>query len=695
MPSVVEVRSNCRSCLAGCGVLVEVEDGERVVGVRGDRDNPRTKGYLCPKGPQLLWGHNRPDRLNQPSLAGRPAGWDETLDDLARRIEGAVARNGPDGFGYYAGSGCDPLGVQALRRFADALGTAQSYTPLTMDIAPSLKAAELVTGYPGALMPHWELEDEDTRLLIYVGCNPVISHGYVGSAGMAAPVRTFRAFKARGGKIWVIDPVRTRSAALADEHLAPIPGTDPVILAWLVRQVLESLPADAAARTTTKAADRERLRQGLEIFDLQTVVAITGVEAGRLEQLAADIKAAKRIAMPGGTGMSFGPHGLMGEWLRWALLILTDSLEQPGGMWFDPGWQTPLEKLPSWSPAPEEGGTADAPATRPDLKRLFGQTPLAALADEIEDGPLRALLVFGASPLTAVPDPRRMRRALQSLDALAVIDVVPTPLTAIASHVLAASGQLERTEISGLLAQPFRPRLSPAVVAPAAERRHSWWIIAQLAKRLGVLGQVLDGADPDRTSEEDLIRPNLANARHTYEEMVAAGPHGVDYPRRFRWALERAVPDGKWRVAPEVLVRRLPSLLAAETTDDFPLLMTCGRQDRRHNCHENVNRDRDREIPALRLAPQDAEAYRIVDGGYATVRSAHGAVTVQAVVDPQIRPGAVTLPHGWHEANACVLNDSRKVDPLTTQPQMTAIPVAIAPAAAAAAHERNEIERSL
>ena len=100
------------------------------------------------------------------------------------------------------------------------------------------------------------------------------------------------------------------------------------------------------------------------------------------------------------------------------------------------------------------------------------------------------------------------------------------------------------------------------------------------------------------------------------------------------------------------------------------------------NSFDNVARARDGEVPALRLAPQDAVALGVEDGAAATVRSRHGAVTVRAVVDAGVRPGVVALPHGWHEANATCLTDNRKVDPLTTQPQMSAIPVAVEPASA-------------
>lgn len=676
LEKVAEVRSNCRACLPCCGVLVSVDDEGHVLGVRGDKEHPHSKGYMCPKGPQLVWGHNRPDRLNYPTINGEPVGWDQLLDDLADKIKSAIDKHGPEGFGVFLGTGCDTLGAGYLFGLAAAMGTPQIYTPLTMDVAPSYRAAELVAGTQ-IFQPHWERDDEAVRLLLIFGSNPVVSHGYAGAAALSDVSRLWRGLQARGGKIWVFDPVETRSARLADEHIAPIPGTDPIILAWLVRQLLEELPADSPVRGKTRTEDLERLRAGLAGFDLGTVARISGVDRAKLEQLLADIREAGRLVAPAGTGVAFGPHGVMSEWLRWALLIVTDSLEEPGGMWFDPGWMFKLDETTEWNPAPEEGVAASTPSSRPDLPRYFGQTPLAALADEIERGPLRTLILFGAAPITCIPEPERMARALKSLDALATIDLVPSEVTELSTHVMPATGMLERSDLNGLLVQPYRPSLSTPVVAPVAERKHSWYMIAQLAKRLGVADALFGGADPDTMTEEDVLRALTAQARHTYEELRAAGPHGVTYDTRRKWALETAIPEARWRVAPAILVERLPSLLGDEPDEQFPFRMICGRQERRHNRHDNVEKPKNSEAPLLRISVQDAGALGITEGTVVKIRSKYGEVSARATVKESIRAGVVQLPHGWPEANVTRLLTTVDVDPVTTQPQMSAFHVSL------------------
>jgi anaerobic selenocysteine-containing dehydrogenase len=307
------------------------------------------------------------------------------------------------------------------------------------------------------------------------------------------------------------------------------------------------------------------------------------------------------------------------------------------------------------------------------------------MADEIERGPLRGLLLVGASPLTAVPDPERLRRALGSLEVFAVGDVIPTPLTAMASHVFPLTSQLERVDLWTVneVIGPAYPQLVRPVVEAPFERRSSVHLFAQMAQRLGALGMVTGGLDPDLASDEQVLESWMGRARHSMEQLRAALPYGLAYDRKVPWALDRAVPEGKWRIAPEVLLQRLPGLLAsfAKQGADYPLLLTCDRQIRRVNSMENARRPRDGEAPDLRIAAGDAERFGIEPGDAVNLRSANGALQVHAAIDDRLRPGVVSLPHGWHEANTGHLTDAARIDPETGQPQMTALPVAVEPVA--------------
>lgn len=320
---------------------------------------------------------------------------------------------------------------------------------------------------------------------------------------------------------------------------------------------------------------------------------------------------------------------------------------------------------------------AGVPCSRPELQRFFGQTPLAALADEIEHGPLRTLILVGAAAITCVPEPHRMTKALKSLDALGVVDVMPSETTDLATHIMPATGTLERTDLNGLLVTPFTPTLSQPVVKPVAERMHCWQMVAQLAKRLGVLDKLLGDVDLDTYTEEDLVRHLTAHARHSFEELQAAGPYGVSYDTRRRWALETAVPEGKWRVAPAALVERLPSLLAGKTDERFPLRLISGRSERRHNRFDNADKPKNSESPLLRMSVEDAGRLGIIEGSHVRIRSAHGEIKTRATILETMRAGVVQLPHGWPDVNVNQLTTNMGIDTLTTQPQMSAFAVSV------------------
>ena len=645
-------------------------EGDQVVGVRGDAEHPASHGYLCQKGHRLPWFHHRPERLDHPLLRGNPTTWDESLDDLAALIRATVDEHGPDSVGVYHASGMagDTAGMAAIQRFVNGIGTRQRYSAMTVDHAPAMRAQELVTG-SAELLPTWVPEHDGNQLVLFVGCNPVVSHGYF--TILPDPIRRLRAFQHRGGQVWVIDPRRTKTAELADGHVAPRAGTDAVLLAWLVRELLAVEAGGDELRRTTSADERRRLAEALAPFDRPFTAARTGVPEVELDALLAAIRAAGPIGVVTGSGLLFAPDGLIAEWLRWALMAVTGSLDVRGGMFFNPGWTSPIEQREPWTPAPEDGTFAPGPKSRPELPLVFGEMPCVAMADEIEAGNLRVLVIAGGSPLTAFPDPERVAAALGKLDALAVIDIVSSPLTELATHLYPGAGPLERTNIQ---AWNGRTGVAPTVVAPAAERRPTWKLFSGLGQRLDI--EILRGLDPDTATDDDILRRVLSRARGTADELFAAGTHGVAPPELYGW-VERFLPDGRWRIAAPSMLARLPELLDA-APNPRPLQLLCTRITATKNSNDYLPADRLAQRPAVSLHPDDAAALGIADGDPVTVESDAGAVDCAARVDPASGRGAVSIVHGSNITNVTRLTSPNTgVDPLTGEPVMTAVPVSV------------------
>ena len=259
-PEVRTVRSFCRICTAVCGILVDVA-GDEVVRVRGDPDHPFSHGYTCPKGRALPGMHHHPERLERPLMRVgeqlEPTTWEACLDHLAARLRTIIDRDGPQAIGVFFGSGVgmDAAGYRMAEALHKALGTPARFSPLTIDGTAKVLVSDLVGGFPG-LNPH--VDTEDAKLVVYVGINPVVSHGH--TSALPDPVTKLRALRARAD-IWVVDPRRTETARLATHHLAPRPGTDYAVLAMLVRQVLRDGADREVLEHRTVGSRRARLRR--------------------------------------------------------------------------------------------------------------------------------------------------------------------------------------------------------------------------------------------------------------------------------------------------------------------------------------------------------------------------------------------------------------------------------------------------
>jgi anaerobic selenocysteine-containing dehydrogenase len=600
-------------------------------------------------------------------MGGQQVGWDEALDDIAGCLARITAEHGPDAWGWFLGNGspADHLGGSALVRLGALSGSTRSYSAATIDIAPSYQMAEFVTG-THTLMPRWRWDDEACRLVVWLGGNPAVSHGY--QTMMPDPVRRIRAFRERGGRLWVVDPRATRTASLADTHLPIRPGTDAALLAFLVRDVLRSSGPSDAFRASTTAADRERIEAALAPFTVERAAAESGLSAADLRDLAAAVCAAGRLAVVAGTGITFQKDALLTEWLRWLLLLVTDSLDAPGGMWFAPGWFTPLDRAPG--PLIRTPDTLPRSPGRPELSRVAGQLAAVSIPDDVEAGSLHGLVVSGANPAVSFPDPPRTAAALAALDLLVVLDVLPSATAALATHVLPVTGQLERTDV----VQVSSPRvmLAPRVVPPHAGRRPAWWIVGQLARRLGL--DVLGGLDPDATDEEELTRAYFRAGRQDLGDPMAAGPDGIALPVIHSWVRERVLPGGRWAIALPDLVTRLEDRAARPPAAGDGFRFVAGRRLRRNGSLDFVPADKRRDGPEAVVHPEDAHQVGFQAGDLVTVRSASGSVTVRLTVDPSVSRGVVTINQGWADAsvaNLVSLDDD--VDPLTGQPVMSAL----------------------
>lgn len=662
-------RSFCRFCIALCGIDVDIDD-DQVLRVRGVTEDPLSAGYTCPKGRALPAFHHHPDRLDHPVVVTdgerHIATWERTLADLGARLQDIIESAGPDGVAIYeaTGSAFDASGRRMADRMMRAIGSRSRYSSGSLDTPCKPMVSLMMAGHAG-LNP--TIDWDNTTMTVLIGSNPVASHGHV--SPFVDPVRTLRGL-AEQGELWVIDPRANESAGLATRHLPIRAGTDYALLAHAVRELIEDGADTEYLERYTDPTDIATLRDAVAGFDATTASSITGLLDADIADFVAAIRRHGRFGGLTGTGSTMSPAANVTEWLLWCLLIITGSYDQPGGMWFNPGFLRQLDTR-SWEPDP--GAPGPGPASRPELPRWIDEYPSSALLDEIESGNVRALIVLGGNPLSAFPETDRTAKALERLDVLAVADVLETSTTRLASHVLPSAGQLERADLPAWIDQ-FHPvvatRYTEAVVPPAADRKPLWWIMAAIAGRLGhdILpsGVTLDGAD------DDLLAPIAERSRAgSFEAVKAGGIENIaDEPVVFGWVLER-LPEGRWRIAPRSVVEQLATMAPAPGLTLIPHRRT-------HHLNSQLADHPRLGPPRISMHPADAAERGLRDGEPVVVTSETGTLEGPLLVNERVGRGSVTVPHGIEDLNVNQLTSMTfGVDPLTGMVQLSALPVEV------------------
>ncbi|MFJ9936780.1 molybdopterin-dependent oxidoreductase [Streptomyces virginiae] len=722
----------CPLCEATCGLTLTIE-GSTVTGARGDRDDVFSRGFICPKGAAFGQIDADPDRLRTPLVRRdgrlREATWEEAYDAVAAAVPGLVREHGPQSVGVVLGNPNVHTMAGALYPplLLKSLGTRNLFTASTLDQMPKHVSSGFLFGDPLAI-PVPDLDRTDFLLLL--GANPVESNGSLCTAP-DFPGR-LKALRARGGTLVVVDPRRTRTAALADRHLAPRPGSDVLLLAALAHTLLaERLAAPGGLEEHTEGLGE--LGAALGSFTPEAVAPACDLTADEIRSLARELAAAPTAAVYGRIGSCTVEHGTLASWLVDVLNILTGNLDRPGGALF-PLSATDRTPRPA---GPGKGFTVGRWHSRvsghPEAK---SELPIAALAEEIEtpgEGRIRTLIAIAANPVLSAPDGDRLDRALAGLDFMISVDPYLNETSRHAHVVLPPSPPAQSAHFDfafNAFAVRNQARYSPPAV-PLEEGRmdeceiHARLILAvsglhgappeavderviddTLARAVTDEHSPLHGADPaaqalgltGRTGPER--RLDLMLRLGPYElglEDLLKAPHGIDLgPLRPRLREVLRTRSGRIELLPEPIAAELPALRA--TLADRPAaLVLVGRR------HLRSNNSWLHNVPALtggsnrctlHVHPQDAARLGLTDGGRARIAADGGSLEVPVEVTDAVRTGVVSLPHGWgHDragarlgvasaapgANVNQLLDGTRIDRLSGTAVLNAFPVELTP----------------
>ncbi|QTJ67614.1 molybdopterin-dependent oxidoreductase [Rhodococcus sp. ZPP] len=725
----------CPLCESTCGLLVEL-DGRTIVRVAPNPDDVLSRGHSCAKGLGLGRIENDPDRIRTPLLRTsdggfREATWDEAFGEIERRLPEFVTGDPGSCAIYHGNPAAHHLdSTFYLGELIGAVGTRNIYSPASVDTWPKNLAHMLLYG-TGLGMSLPDLDRTDYLLIL--GSNPMVSNG----STVTAPGihHRLQALRERGGTLVVVDPVRTRTAEVADLHVPIRPGTDALFLLG----VLSVIASEGLSRPERVPDVVDGLDAALAMaaeLEPDTVAAACGIDADVIRSVARGFAGAPAAVAHSRIGTCMQEFGTLANWLVEVLTIVTGNLDRPGGAMFA---------------LPPAGGQNTWPVTRPPklmfdrwrsrvrgLPEAMGELPAVCFAEEIltpGPGRTRALITLAGNPARSLPNSRAIEEALGALEFMVSVDcylnettrhadviLPPPPVTTRGHHDVTlahfqirnvarytpplldlADGEMAEWQILLRLAAiakgtPHRPvgEIDDEVAAVAARRA---------AKLVGCeTGRAMDAVAGRRGPQRLLdlrLRSGPYGDRFGLDPdgltlaLLEDNPDGIDYgPLAPRVPEVLRTPDGRIDLMPDMIVSDLPRLRASVTRAAPDLLLINRRQRRGMNSWlHNALPQPDAGQCALLVSPPDAAERGLVNGDRVSVTSKVTTVTAELRIDDTLRPGVVSMPHGWgHDGpglrtsrsasvpgsnyNALV-DDTTDLEALTASPIFNGVPVTV------------------
>jgi anaerobic selenocysteine-containing dehydrogenase len=672
----------CNLCEAICGIEISVQADKRL-DIRGDKDDPFSRGYICPKAVALQDLHYDKDRLKYPVRrtphGWQRLGWDEAFDEVAQSLKRIHAVHGRNSIATYLGNPTvhNYGALLFAPEFLRSLHTRNRFSATSVDQLAHHLSGYLMFGHQ-LLLPVPDLDR--TKFFLILGANPAVSNGSMMTApGMS---RRLQEIRQRGGKVILIDPRFTETARLVDRHMFIKPGTDVLLLLALLHVVFEEgLTNLGPLAAFTKGVDT--IRDLVAEFPPEKVARTTGIESEQIRSLAREFAAAESAVCYGRIGVSTQEFGGVCQWLINVLNIVTGNLDRPGGAMFTLPAFDPITAPPSLSP---RGSYARWHSRVRKLPEFAGELPVVTLAEEIlTEGPgqIKALVTSAGNPVLSTPNGRELDRALAGLEFMVSIDPYINETTRHAHIILPPSTSLERGHYDvafHVLAVRNTAKFSPALFQVAAETRHDWEIFVELQTRMendGLSGRVKRKLikqffGPERILDLGLrfgpygAKLNPFSKGLTLRKLKRA-VHGIDLgplrtclPGRLRTA------DKCIELAPDVLVKDVERVKVklldwnrgrlalnfsrSDSHDSNGHLLLIGRRQLRSNnswMHNSERLLRGKPQCTILMHPTDAVHRHLSAGQSVSVQSRVGSVVVPIEISDEMMPGVVSIPHGW------------------------------------------------
>lgn len=652
----------CHLCEAICGLEIKTQ-GDEVLSIKGDKNDPVSHGFICPKATAIADIHNDPDRLRMPvkrvGEEWQEISWNEAITLTAEKLVETQEKHGQDSVGFFAGNpGVHNYGNMThgslLRR---AIKTKNNFSATSLDQLPHHLAALEMFGHQFFL----PIPDVDkTDLMVIMGGNPLASNGSMMT--MPNAPKRLKAIQRRGGRIIVIDPRRSETAEIADQHHFIKPGKD----AYLLMAIINTLFSEKLV----KASHLDELIDGIsdiesaaKPFTLEIAESQTGISVDEIRNLALELASTEKAVFYGRMGVSVQEYGAVCQWAIQVVNILIGALDTVGGS---------LLTSPAFAyvrkGTPGAGHFNRFQSRVSGLPEFAGELPMVSLAEEIlteGEGQIKAMVTIAGNPIISSANANELEIAFKSLDFYVAFDFYINATTCHADVILPPTSPLEHDhyDIAFLrLAVHNSARYNPEVFKRSEGTLHDWEIFNKVtAKVCELKGQDFRSMPaPDQVVAHAINsgfygpdqNPDIALSM----DKIKAAPHGIDLGPLVTGIAERlCTENGRINAAPEIYLNDLNRLLDSQTKFNADELLLIGRRHVRsnnswmHNYHRLV---KGKPRWQLMMHPDDLAARGIGNETEVTIESRVGSVTTTVISTDEVMPGVVSLPHGWgHKAN--------------------------------------------
>ncbi|GGP75616.1 molybdopterin-dependent oxidoreductase [Shewanella ulleungensis] len=692
---------NCNICEAMCGLEINYQD-QQIISIKGDQLDPFSQGYNCPKALALEDFYTDKDRLKTPikrtESGWQAISWDDAFTEIVENFKHIQQQHGKNALAVYLGNpNAHSLGnALFLKPFMKSLGTINRFSSASADQLPHHVAANFMFG-AGMLIPVSDIDRTDFMLII--GGNPVVSNGSM----MTAPnvIGRLKAIQKRGGKVVVVDPRKTRTANIADQHVFIRPEKDAFLLLALIHCVFAHNKVNLR-HLSDKVDGLDEIRKLVNAYSPEIVAPLVGIDAKVIRTLSTDMLAADSAVCYSRMGASTQTFGGICLWLTNVLNIITGNFDRAGGAMFP---QPAFDLLRNHKPGHKTSFGQYHSRVR-KLPFFNGEFPVATLAEEIQtpgEGQIKSLITVAGNPVLSAPSGHKLANAFSELDYMVSIDIYLNETTKYADIILPGTTGVENSHFD-IFFNSFSVRntvkYSPPLFEKQTDQLSDWQILKEISARMLNLpaDDPMQHVTPELILDMELKKGPYGQQGMSLQKLID-NPHGIDIGPLLPCLSERIkTTNGNIDLFPTVYQDDLPRLQAVmnqtKRDNQFPFDLISRRLVKSHNTWtQNSERLIKGKNPCtLEVNSLDAINLGIEQGQLVTVTSAVGEIKIEATITDDIQQGVVTMPQGWGHnqqgTNMSIaatqpgvsindLTDAARVDMLTGNAAFNGTPVAI------------------